>query len=131
MDRTFSYEPVAIPAAAIDSAIEATTARRDSTIRADLASLMRDAVPSVHAEADRIRLGNDNRIWVRLRRTEDSTPWLVLSPGGEPQQRVLLPRNVSLAAMDGRDVWVIERDEFDVESIVRYRIGQDAFNDGR
>jgi hypothetical protein len=131
VDRTFPYEPVAIPGTVLDSAIEATTARRDSTIRGDLASLMWDAAPSVYAEADWIRIGDDNRIWVRLRRTPDSSPGLVLSPTGEPEYRVLLPRNVSLAAMNGTHVWVLERDEFDVESVVRYRVGQELFDEGR
>jgi hypothetical protein len=55
---------------------------------------------------------------------DEGTRWRVLSPYGEPQGEVLLPPRVRLRSAGADYLLATERDEFDVESIVRYRIGQ-------
>ena len=46
----------------------------------------------------------------------------MLDERGEPQGLVLIPLNATLRAATPRDIWVTERDEVDVESVVRYEV---------
>jgi len=46
----------------------------------------------------------------------------VLTPDGEPAGRLLLPARSPLEAADSAHAWVVERDEVDIPSVVRYRL---------
>ncbi|HUF49726.1 MAG TPA: hypothetical protein VMN60_02770 [Longimicrobiales bacterium] len=121
IDRSFTFVPEPIPAERIDSVIEARVSRMDAGA-GEMESKMRAAAPSVFGEAERLVIGADDRVWVGMRRRADGTRWLVLSSTGDPVGDIVLPPRVLLSAADGEHVWCIERDEFDVGSVVRYRI---------
>jgi hypothetical protein len=121
VDQTFPFDPVPIPQAKLDSAIQAAAARRPD-VRSDLEAALRQAARTIYPEAERILLGSDNRIWIGLRATDQGRRWLVLDPDGTPTERYLLPGNVLLRAASETHIWAVERDEFDVESVVRYRL---------
>lgn len=122
IDRSFHFVPEPIPKDALDSAIVANASRADSTVRRDLESKLRDAAPTVYAEAEEIIFGSDDRVWIGMRTRAEGTRWRVLSPTGDPQGEILLPPRVRLRAAGADHVWCSERDEFDVESVVRYRL---------
>ena len=66
--------------------------------------------------------GRDNTLWIRMRDTEEGRPYRILDPSGEPVGTLTLPLNSRIAVADLRQIWVIEIDELDVESVVRYRL---------
>jgi len=56
-------------------------------------------------------------------------PWLthralslVLDEAGEPLGTVLLPANVAIVQSSRSHVWAVERDEYGLASVVRYRM---------
>jgi hypothetical protein len=123
-DRSFTFMPEPIPDAVRDSAIHARAfSRSDTTVSRDIESALRDATPRVYPSATQILIGTDDRIWIGMRPTADGTRWRVLSPAGDPQGEILLPPRVRLRDAGAEYVLCTERDEFDVESVVRYRIG--------
>jgi hypothetical protein len=121
VDRTQTFEPVRIPQAKMDSAIAATVARRPE-MRVEFEAALREAARTYYPEAEQIVLGSDYRIWIGLRATDQGQPWLVHDSEGKPLERVILPGNAMLRAADDTHIWAVERDEFDVESVVRYKL---------
>jgi hypothetical protein len=67
-------------------------------------------------------IGNDGRLWVRLRRTPEATRYLMLDASGRQTGTVSVPANVELRAADATHAWGVELDDNDVPSLVRYRI---------
>jgi hypothetical protein len=121
INRAFPYEPVPIPKSTLDSAITAAANRRPA-IRAEVEDKLRKAAPANYPAAEHVLIGADGRVWIGLTAEAEGRPWLILSKVGDPVGRVLLPGNVTLRAADGTHVWAVERDELDVESVVRYRL---------
>ena len=66
--------------------------------------------------------GRDNTLWIRMRDTAEGRPYRILDPSGELLGTLTLPLNSRIAVADLRQIWVIEIDELDVESVVRYRL---------
>lgn len=122
--REIAYEPVPVPDPVRDSAIQRVADRGEGVVRREMADRLREATPAFFPEAERLVLGSGGRVWVGLRERNDGNPWLVLSPAGEPWGRAVLPSNVRLETVTRTHVYGTERDEFDVESVVRYRIGR-------
>ena len=120
VDRRFPFDPVPIPQSRMDSAIAATAARRPA-IRGPMERALRDAAPSTFPAAERVLVARDHRIWVGLRRVDLGQEWLVLDETGETVAKVMLPPGAVLHEADATHLWTVERDEFDVESVVRYR----------
>lgn len=122
-DRVYPVEPVPIPGEVVDSAVAAAAERaRRPELRRAILSDMRDRVPPVYPPATDILVGSDHRVWVELWPTAEGNPWLVLTPDGAPAMRVVLPRNVELRVAGETHIWALERDTFDVESVVRYQV---------
>ncbi len=121
-DRTYPFEAVPIPTARMDSAILAAAARVGD-LAAETESKLRPVAPEIYAEAQRLVVGRDGRVWIGMRARPEGRRWRVLSPTGEPEADVMLSANVTLWAADRTHVWGVERDELDVESVVRYRLG--------
>jgi hypothetical protein len=121
VDRTFPFEPDPIPPARMDSAIAASAAPRPE-LRTEMERELRRLAPRIHAAAERVLLGEDGTVWIGLRQTTAGRPWLLLGPDGAPAGRIVLPANATLRVAERTRVWVTERDELDVESIVRYRL---------
>jgi len=69
------------------------------------------------------RRGKDEAVW--LRREEDGTGefrWLMLQPDGRPFGELSAPRHLAFSWSSANQVWAIDRDEFDVPWLVRYRL---------
>ena len=85
---------------------------------------LRSRVPPFYPPVEEILLGADGRSWIRLFREDELEEWLVLDSEGEPQGRVVLPDRTELHVANAAHIWALESDEFDVESIVRYRLAE-------
>lgn len=71
----------------------------------------------------RLVAGRDGTIWLaRSPSTATSTEWLVLDGDGEPIGTVEIPRAMRLMIAERSMIWGTERDEFDVDYIVRYGV---------
>jgi len=66
--------------------------------------------------------GADDRLWIRLADTQEGRPYDILDPGGEPIGRVVLPITERIAVADATHIWVIERDDLGIESVIRYAV---------
>jgi hypothetical protein len=124
-DRTYRTSATAIPTAVIDSAVSARAENASNgEMRSAILRNLRGQMPLMYSPVSDILIGMDGRIWVSLRPTTEGNRWLILEPGGEPDGRVVLPRNVTLRVADDRYLWGLETDELGVESVVRYRLSE-------
>jgi hypothetical protein len=121
--REFPFEGVPIPRHVIDSVLRVRIERaRFAEVKRAYETQVRGLVPSAYPPVEELLVGNDHRVWIGLRPTSHGTPWLVLDETGAPGGIVTLPANSSIQAADDKHIWAIEQDEFDVESVVRYRL---------
>lgn len=130
------YDPVPLAAARFDSAVAARAERwKDnsgpfSATEADV----RDAMyrPSYLPAVRGIWQAGDGTIWLRRYdpvETEDGesmTESWILDAKGAPLARALTPAGLSIRVISGDTVWGIERDELDVQYMVRYRLVKDG-----
>jgi hypothetical protein len=127
-DRDYGYVPRRVDPALVDSLLG--VARRmipiprsaDATVEQQLRDglYVSEYEPGVRA----LVTGRDGTIWLRVDALRDPRPvWRVLSSDGEPVAEVLLPRHgLELVQADRDHVWAIERDELDVQYVVRFRV---------
>jgi hypothetical protein len=120
VDRTYPVTPVPIPTSVLDSAIFAASGRAPAAARNEIARKLREAVPASYPATEAVLIGTDHRVWIRLRGTVEGTPWIILAPDGKPVGRVVSPKGVSLHVAGEARVWGLERDEYGVQSVVRY-----------
>jgi hypothetical protein len=81
----------------------------------------RRRMPKIYPPVIGLFIANDHRIWLALRRTGEGNPWLILDERGDPAGTTVVPANVVLLAAQGWQAWGVERDELDVQSVIRYR----------
>ncbi len=130
--RSYPYEPTPLPTDTVESYISALAERLQGSVgqRSGMATakwvgLIREAVytPEFYPPVSQLVAGRDGTIWLaRSPATESSTEWLVLDKDGKPIGTVEIPGAMTLMVADRSMIWGIERDEFDVDYIVRYRI---------
>jgi hypothetical protein len=121
--RTFPFEGVRIPDQVVDSVMEPRAARLSGL---GIVREIRNRIPPVYPPVEKIVLGMDGRTWVQLYDGGKQEQWLILGETGNPQGRVFLPARTALHVADAAHVWALERDEWDVESIVRFRIREEG-----
>lgn len=121
--REIPIEGVPIPSQVVDSALQASAANvRRPEIRRAYETDIPDLVPPMYPPVEQLVVGNDHRVWIGLRPTPNGRPWLVLDAAGAPAGIVMLPVNSWVRTADAGYIWTVERDEFDVESVVRHRL---------
>jgi hypothetical protein len=128
--RAYPFDGEAIPEGVADSAIAERTrpqpglsdfVMRLPEARRLYAAEVRRRMPKIYPPVIGQFIANDHRIWLALRRTAEGNPWLILDERGDPIGTTVVPKNVTLLAAQGWQAWGTERDEFDVQSVVRYR----------
>jgi hypothetical protein len=121
--RQYPFKGVPLPRNAVDSVINARLARAQATeVKRALEGEVRKRAPSFYPPVSGLFVGSDGRTWIGLRETPEGRPWLVVDGKGEPVANVLAPREVTLRVANATHVWALQRDEFDVQSVIRYRI---------
>jgi hypothetical protein len=130
--RAYSYTPIPIEAALVDSIIENLAASMSraqfpgAPTRERAAEWARRSllVPAYHPPVTQLLVGRDGSVWLCAERTGGPTAaWRVLSPDGDPLGVVQFPARFVPLLADGDLVWGSEYDELDVPYIVRYRVG--------
>lgn len=121
--RRYPFDGEPIPEIVADSVIEARARSLDERIPELAEAFRKEArVPPFYPPVEGIISGRDGSIWVRMRRSAEGRPYLVLDAQGEPLGSVTLPATSDISVADLTSLWVLESDENDVESIVRYRV---------
>lgn len=129
--RAYPYRPVAIPRDTIERELQQRVERVNEVTQgmgislSQIQTMVRDAmyIPDAYPPVGHLVAGRDGTVWLsRQPQGSTGTEWLVLDAQGEPIGRVELPRALTLMAAERSRVWGIERDEYDVDYIVRYRV---------
>jgi len=122
--RGYPFDAVPIPAAVADSVIEAFASAPFAEQVPGLAAMIRSdmEIPPLYGPIEDLRMERDGTLWIRLRDTGEGRPYLVLAPDGSLEGLAMFPTNASVYAADRDAVWTVELDEFDVPSVVRYRV---------
>lgn len=121
--RSYPFEGVPIPRAAVDSAISDRAARAPiPELRQAIEGAGRRSVPPVYPPVRGIVLGADGRLLVGLRGGPRGNPWLILNSEGDVVGHITVPQDVTLRVADADHVWGLERDELGVESVVRFSL---------
>jgi hypothetical protein len=118
--RLIEFEGTRIPQSVVDQAI----ARRVRDGGAELmAAYRRDAyVPPFFLPITDVLLTDHDYVWLRLQPRNNRQEYLVLNPSGGVFGRASFPLRTTAGAAEEGVVWVVESNEFDVPSIVKYGI---------
>jgi hypothetical protein len=127
----YPYLPVPIPQDSIESQIQQRVERVRGVTQGlgtsvgRVVNMMREAMytPDFYPPVRHLVAGRDGTVWLS-RRPEGatSTEWLVLDEDGEPTGRVEVPSALRLMMAERSTLWGVERDQFGVDYIVRYRV---------
>jgi len=125
--RAFRYAPRPYDDALIDSMAARRAQPYEERAGADFDALkaaIREAyvLPPFQAPVTLVRLGADESLWIRREEATGAHRWIVLRPDGSPRGQLEFPRRDVIAWSSGDQLWMIERDEYDVQWLVRYRI---------
>ena len=118
--RRYAYDRAPISAAMADSLLDDRVEGMDPQMVGPYRRGVQ--IPEEFPPIDNVEMAEDRSLWIRLHETEEGVPYRIHDPTGEPIGSVVVPPNVRINTIKGDRVWAIERDEFDVETVVRYRI---------
>ena len=130
--REFSYTPIPLEQALIDSLVEARAASVADSRFASAPTVDKAAIwarnslytPQFHPPVGQLVIGRDGSLWLSAERVGGPTiTWRIISPQGGPVGMVELPARFSPLLVDGDRVWGSWYDELDVPYIVRYWVG--------
>ncbi|MEX2283761.1 MAG: hypothetical protein WEE89_14845 [Gemmatimonadota bacterium] len=120
--RQYQVEGIPIPRAVGDSVIEARASELQQRSPELAAAVRREArVPKFYPPIEGLLIGRDGTVWVQLPNRNDARAYLVIDANGGALGTLQFPRTARLAAAQRDRIWLLERDENDVQSIVRYR----------
>jgi hypothetical protein len=116
--RRFPFSRAQVPGRVIDSlAAELRTRYRNYLVPREVIP-----APPSYPPVSKVLVATDGSVWLRGRDDPAGATWTILDPRGDPVATVREPQRTRFIEIDA-GLWAIERDEDDVESIVRYRVG--------
>lgn len=121
--RDIEYDPVPVEQSARDSVLRAVTGEGDNRQPEDVVRARMEAapIPDYYPPVKAIAQGSDGSTWLQMQGLPTGE-WMVLGTDGSPLARVRAPVELQAMTVDAEHVWGVELDEYDVPSIVRYRI---------
>jgi len=120
-DRQLMVETVPLPSTARDSLKELAAARLGNR---DLLRAFESAVDAtrIYPPLTEMIIGRDGTVFIGLTEREGIHPYVVLGPEGDVMGIVDVRAGARIAEAERDRIWVIEPDEYDVESLVIYRV---------
>jgi hypothetical protein len=85
---------------------------------------LRETLPPVVPPIDAVYIGIDHSTWLQRPAVTAGIPHFVLDERGNEIGIVTLPHRSHFAGGTRDRVWIVERDEDDVPSLVRYRVAR-------
>lgn len=99
------------------------SARASSAQSADARALIAGIpVSPMYPPVEAVVVGTDSTIWIGLRASKGNRSWTIIGPSGGIIGSLTLPAAVDIKSANLRAVLAGEKDEDDLESIVRYRL---------
>jgi hypothetical protein len=127
-DRSYTYRPRRVPAAASDSLLAGHVSLIAPRVGgAEAERLVRSAglIPSHVPGVSDVLAATDGAVWIaREEFGLRSVAWFRLDPRGEVGARIEVPRNVRLRVASGDRLWGVETGEWGEEYVVRYRVAR-------
>jgi hypothetical protein len=127
-DRSYTYRPRRVPAAASDSLLAGHVSLIAPRVGgAEAERLVRSAglIPSHVPGVSDVLAATDGAVWIaREEFGLRSVAWFRLDPRGEVDARIEVPRNVRLRVASGDRLWGVETGEWGEEYVVRYRVAR-------
>ena len=129
LTKSFPFVGEPIPTRVVDSMLAAMTwspkhdpegLTRQGT--ADAIAKARANIPPVYVPINGMLLGQDGTMWVFMRGPSSRTSALVLDGSGNRIAVVTIPARSDVIAGSATQMWVRERDDDGLTSIVRYRV---------
>lgn len=125
-NRRHPFPQVKIPKRVADSTKTAdlVAIRKQPFSGAELAALYNSKVviPEIYPPLIEVMIGDDQTAWLKLRESASTSDYIALSKTGDMLGIVKFPPRTTVRAVRGDQVWVVEKDLDDVDSVVRYRI---------
>lgn len=84
--------------------------------------LRAQGLPRHYPPIEAVLVGRDGSTWLQMRSTEEGKPYRVRAPDGTPVGTLVIPEEHRVLEAELDEVWILEEDELDVESIARYRV---------
>ncbi|MBW3572062.1 MAG: hypothetical protein KY467_13255 [Gemmatimonadetes bacterium] len=130
LSRNYSYRPIPLSSGAVDRALDEHVRGLGQTrIRTPEAAVLRRQLrrhlyrPRFLPPVTALVLGRDGTIWLRREELGRSMAWWhVLDPSGRIVGRAWVPATLDVRYADRAQIWGVEMDEFDVPTLVRFRI---------
>lgn len=121
--RRYPFVVELISKAVGDSAI-AARAEMIRQMSPELADLLASegTYPPMFPPIRSLMIGQDNTVWIEQRLREGSYPLYVIAPDGEPIGTLFNPQDRRIVSVTRESMWVVERNEVGIESLVRYGI---------
>jgi hypothetical protein len=120
-DRSYAYTPKRVERARADSLLAAAERLTSSghSLRA-----IRDAlfIPDYYTPITSGAAGTDGSLWLRREEGPTTVDYWVVAKDGTLVASVTVPANVDLMAATDTQAWGVETDEYDVPTVIRYRI---------
>lgn len=109
------FEPVPISGSDRESVIQSLRRRAGS-------QALEIPVPEYYPPIERVVVGLDGTVWVELRVEDGVREYVVFEPDGAVLGSVLMSELEHIDQARRDEVWVLEKDAFDTESVVRYGV---------
>lgn len=122
MTRHIPFPAVEIPRSRIDSALNRMIGRFALGTNRSVINEFKRNIPKHYNPVADLFIGLDDRIWLGMPADGATREWLVLDSQGHLTGRMVTPRKVTLKAANQTHAWGFDVDEFDVQSVLRYRI---------
>lgn len=124
--RSLRLPALPVSKSSADSAISARIRSLGSPwgaeLKRDLERAMRERIPVYYPTVVSVIMGADNTVWIELRRTGATTPWLILDESGNEIGVVGIAATARLARATKTHFVTIESDSSGSQSIARYRL---------
>lgn len=122
------YAPTPLPRERPESVFEAMTGNFPPGF-ADLAKELRGQIyaPPFVPEVLGLLVSDDGSVWIHEADEDvEASHWQVLDARGEPEGRAVVPAGLNVLLIHGDEIWGVEKDDLDVNYIVRYRVDRHA-----
>jgi hypothetical protein len=120
--KTYAYIPRPVEKARADSFL---TSNQRSLARAGIsASEVRRAlfIPEYYSPVSSAVAASDGSLWLRREEGRPTVDYWVIDENGELKAMLTVAASVTLMAVTNSHAWGVEKDAFDVPTVVRYRI---------
>jgi hypothetical protein len=117
------YAPVAVPQDVKDSVYNAAAGIGENPLPRESLDARFEAapIPAFYPPVRAVVLASDGSTWLHTQGVPNGE-WLILDPDGLPFARADGPAALQIMAVAGDQLWGVELDDYDVPSVVRYRI---------